>query len=169
MIGAGNDQQFHVFCSKVLEREQLATDIRYRTNSTRVENRSELVSQITAILETQDRAYWIQRLTGLGYVQVIEDNFKCLSSVYRIPFGPINNIRQTFEHPQVVARGLVVEVDHPRAGPIKLVGPAVKYNDHRMKVTRPPPYLGEHTREVMLELGYTDEAVNRLMRERVIG
>jgi len=152
MIGAGNDHQFHVFCSKVLEHEQLATDIRYRTNSARVENRSELVSQITSILETQDRAYWIQRLTGLG-----------------IPFGPINNIRQTFEHPQVLARELVVEVDHPRAGPIKLVGPAVKYNDHRMKVTRPPPYLGEHTREVMLELGYTDEAVNGLMLERVIG
>jgi len=169
MIGAGNDHQFHVFCSKVLEHEQLATDIRYRTNDARVENRSELVSQITSILETQDRAYWIQRLTGLGYVQAIEDNFKRLNGVSRIPFGPINNIRQTFEHPQVLARELVVEVDHPRAGPIKLVGPAVKYNDHRMKVTRPPPYLGEHTREVMLELGYTDEAVNGLMLERVIG
>jgi succinate--hydroxymethylglutarate CoA-transferase len=92
-----------------------------------------------------------------------------LRIIYRIPFGPINNIRQTFEHPQVLARELVVEVDHPRAGRIKLVGPAVKYNDHRMKVSRPPPYLGEHTREVMLELGYTDEAVDALMRERVIG
>jgi succinate--hydroxymethylglutarate CoA-transferase len=68
MIGAGNDQQFHVLCSKVLEREELGTDSRYRTNGARVENRSELVSQITAILETQDRAYWIQRLTGLGCV-----------------------------------------------------------------------------------------------------
>ena len=66
----------------------------------------------------------------------------------RVPFGPINNIAQTFDHPQVKARELVVEVEHPRAGKIKLVGPAVMYNGHRMPVERPPPYLSQHTEEV---------------------
>lgn len=92
-----------------------------------------------------------------------------LSSLFdRVPFGPINDIQQTFEHPQVKARGLVVEVDHPRAGLIKLVGPAVSYNGRRMKVRRPPPYLGQHTREILGELGYTNDEINELVKERVI-
>lgn len=81
MIGAGNDQQFQVLCTKVLEREDLASDSRFLTNSVRVENRAELVSQITSSLENQDRAHWIQRLTGLGYVQtanLISINIKIL-------------------------------------------------------------------------------------------
>ena len=65
-----------------------------------------------------------------------------------MPFGPINNISQTFDHPQVKARELVTEVEHPRAGKVKLVGPAVMYNGHRMPVERPPPYLSQHTKEV---------------------
>ena len=86
--------------------------------------------------------------------------------LHSVPHGPINNIEQTFEHPQAVARGAVVEVDvrlfltniftwiahsilqHPRAGPIKMVAPAVSYNGKKMPVTRPPPWLGQHTDEV---------------------
>lgn len=51
------------------------------------------------------------------------------------PFAPVNNIEQTFAHPQAVARGVVSEVDHPRAGKIKLLSPAVSYNNQKMKVT----------------------------------
>jgi succinate--hydroxymethylglutarate CoA-transferase len=88
---------------------------------------------------------------------------------YRVPSGPINDIKQTLEHPQVKARGLVVEVDHPRAGPIKLVGPPVSYNGARMKVKRPPPYLGQHTGEILKELGYTDAEIEGLRKDRIIG
>ena len=76
--------------------------------------------------------------------------------IVRVPFGPINNIAQTFDHPQVKARELVVEVEHPRAGKIKLVGPAVMYNGHRMPVERPPPYLSQHTEEVSPNANYAD-------------
>lgn len=92
----------------------------------------------------------------------LSDRLKC---PYSVPFGPINNIEQTFAHPQAVARGITVEVEvrnppsyldkllivfiqHPRAGKIKLVAPAVTYNGKRMPVTRPPPYLSQHTSEV---------------------
>lgn len=63
----------------------------------------------------------------------------------------------------------MVEVDHPRAGPIKLVGPAVCYNGSRMEVKRPPPYLGQHTREIMQGLDYTEDEIEQLMKQKIIG
>jgi len=85
-----------------------------------------------------------------------------------VPFGPINNIEQTFKHPQAVARGVVVEVQHPRAGKIKLVGPAVTYNGKKMPVNRPPPWLSEHTDEVLSELGYDAEHILQLRKEGIV-
>ncbi|PVF98487.1 CoA-transferase family III [Serendipita vermifera] len=151
MIGAGNDAQFKIFCDRVLGRSYLAADPRYQTNTMRVKHRKELVEEITTIMKGQNRDYWIQRLTGLG-----------------VPFGPINDIEQTFDHPQVRARGLVVEVDHPRVGPIKLVGPAVSYNGSRMKVRMAPPFLGQHTDEVLKELGYKEQDIEAMKRNRVV-
>jgi len=106
---------------------------------------------ITEVLMTHNRAHWLEKFTGLG-----------------IPFGPINNIGQTFEHPQAKARNVVVEVDHPRAGPIKLVAPAVNYNGRRMPVTRPPPWHSEHTNEVLVELGYSEEEIKNLRLKKVV-
>ncbi|KAJ7070003.1 CoA-transferase family III domain-containing protein [Mycena amicta] len=151
MIGAGNNKQFAILCNKVLDNPTLALDPRFMTNESRVVNREELVRIIEETLMKHDRAYWLERFTGLG-----------------VPFGPINNIQQTFAHPQAVARGITVEVEHPRAGKIKLVAPAVSYNGERMKVSRPPPWLSEHTSEVMEELGYTIEQIRELREKSVI-
>lgn len=85
-----------------------------------------------------------------------------------MPYGPINDIPQTFDHPQVKARKLVVEMEHPRAGTIKMVGPAVQYNGERMKIQRPPPYLGEHTREILTEIGYDNTDIDSLVENRII-
>ncbi|OSD07309.1 CAIB/BAIF family enzyme [Trametes coccinea BRFM310] len=151
MIGAGNDKQFKLFAEKILERPDLPSDPKFSTNKARVANRQELVSLITETLQKQGRDHWIEKLTGLG-----------------VPFGPINNIAQTFAHPQVAAREMVTEVEHPRAGKIKLVSPAVTYNGKRMPITRPPPYLSQHTKEVLAELGYSSEDIAELRQKKII-
>jgi len=151
MIGAGNDKQFRLFSEKILQQPALADDPKFSSNGARVKNRAELVQIITDVLEQYSRDHWIEQFTGLG-----------------VPFGPINNIQETFEHPQAIARGAIVEIDHPRAGKLKLVAPAVCYNGKRMPVTRPPPYLSEHTSEVLAELGYTTKEIARLRQDDVI-
>jgi len=70
--------------------------------------------------------------------------------------------------PQVAAREMVVEVDHPRAGRTKALGHPIKFSDTPGKVLRPAPLLGEHTREVLAELGYDAEAIERLHRENAV-
>ncbi|KAG8848376.1 hypothetical protein FRB91_010871 [Serendipita sp. 411] len=150
MVGVGNDKQFEIFCD-VLGQKNMASSQKFSTNKARVENREELVGLIEASMRRKPIAHWLSRLSGKG-----------------IPFGPINDIERTFEHPQVVARNLVVKVDHPRAGRIKLVGPAVTYNGERMKVRLAPPYIGQHTREVLGQIGYTDEEIDELMTLRVV-
>ncbi|EJF63500.1 CAIB/BAIF family enzyme [Dichomitus squalens] len=151
MIGAGNDKQFKLFAEAILGRPDLPADPKFSSNKARVANRQELVALITETLQKEGRDHWIEKLTGLG-----------------VPFGPINNIHQTFAHPQVAARQMVSEVEHPRAGKIKLVSPAVTYNGRRMPITRPPPYLSQHTREVLTELGYRDEETSELKAKKII-
>ncbi|KAF7299253.1 CaiB/baiF CoA-transferase family protein C7orf10 [Mycena indigotica] len=151
MIGAGNNKQFAILCDKVLDNPGLAADARFATNAARVANREELLRIIEEALMKQDRAHWLERFTGLG-----------------VPFAPINNIAQTFSHPQAIARGITVEVEHPTSGTLKLVAPAVSYNGERMKVHRHPPMLSEHTSEVMAELGYTPEQIEDLRERSVI-
>ncbi|KAG8825424.1 hypothetical protein FRC17_008650 [Serendipita sp. 399] len=150
MIGVGNDNQFKIFCD-ILGKQDLGSSDKFSTNGARVKNREELVAIIESTMQAKPSAHWTSRLSGKG-----------------IPFGPINDIKGTFEHPQVVARNLVVEVDHPRAGKIKLVGPAVTYNGGRMRIRLPPPYLGQHTREVLEDIGYIDEEIKELMLQGVI-
>ncbi|KAF8304746.1 CAIB BAIF family enzyme [Clavulina sp. PMI_390] len=162
MIGAGNDAQFIRLCNDVLLRPELAKDERFRTNKERVKHREVLIEEIERTLGKEERSVWLERFWGKG-----------------IPFGPINNIAQTFEHPQAVARGSVIEVDSPSKadklppprphGPLKLVAPPVHYNGERLPVRTPPPWLGQHTEEILTEeLGYSKEEVVALREEGAI-
>ncbi|KAM5531318.1 hypothetical protein V8D89_015033 [Ganoderma adspersum] len=151
MIGAGNDKQFALFAETILGRPDLPEDPKFSSNKARVANRQELVDLISETLQKEGRDFWIQKLTGLG-----------------VPFGPINNIEQTFAHPQVAARQMISEVEHPRAGKVKLVSPAVTYNGKRMPIKRAPPYLSQHTTEVLSELGYRSEEIAELKAKKII-
>ncbi|KAG0312937.1 hypothetical protein BGZ99_009197 [Dissophora globulifera] len=151
MIGAGNDGQFQILCS-VLGLDSLCEDPAYKTNKDRVRHRKELISILTERLKTKSNDEWIKALEGRG-----------------IPFAPINNIAQTFAHPQVVAREMIQEIDHPKAGTIKMAGPAVKYSDTKPSIRIPPPVLGQHTDEVLTDmLGYDQEQIQKLRASKVV-
>ncbi|KAJ8080801.1 hypothetical protein PM082_017636 [Marasmius tenuissimus] len=151
MIGAGNDKQFRTLCTKVLDVPSLPTDPKFITNAARVKNRDELIRIITDQFMKDDRDVWLERFKGTG-----------------VPHGPINNIQETFNHPQAIARKVAIEVDHPRAGKIKLVGPPISYNGQKMPVRRHPPWLSEHTDEVLSELGYIPEQIKELRDAGVV-
>ncbi|KAJ3364474.1 hypothetical protein HDU91_002567 [Kappamyces sp. JEL0680] len=149
VIGSGNDSQYTKFC-RALEREDLIAP-RFATNQDRVRNRSELIHELCKTLRTKPTRAWLQILDGVG-----------------IPFGPVNNIQQTFEHPQVVHRAMIQEVDHPTAGRIKVAGIPVKYSLNKPSIRLPPPLLGQHTDQILQELGYTSQEVAEMRANKVI-
>ncbi|UZO26570.1 uncharacterized protein OCT59_018785 [Rhizophagus irregularis] len=151
IIGAGNDGQFKILCNAIEERT-LLQDERFKTNSNRVKNRKELIDLLQKKFIEKDTEYWLSVFSDKG-----------------IPFAPINNIKKTFEHPQVIARGMIQEVEHPKSGKIKLTGIPVKYSKEDPRIRLPPPTLGQHTHEVLSNiLGYSEDKIKTLIEGHII-
>ena len=149
-IGVGNDAQFRRFCD-VIGRPELADDPRFKTNSDRVINRDVLIPILEEIFKTRTTDEWIEALTAA-----------------ELPCGPINTLDRVFRHPQVLHRRMVEEIDHPTAGRIKLVGIPYQFSATPLSIRRHPPTLGEHTEEVLRELGYSEAEVAALRAEGAI-
>ncbi len=148
--GAGNDTQFRRFCH-VLGLDGVPDDPRFRTNPGRVENRQTLIPMLRERFSTRPTDEWISRLEEAN-----------------IPCAPINPIDKVFAHPQAKARDMVVEVLHPTAGKVKMVGLPYKLSETPLGIYRYPPLLGEHTNQVLQELGYSDQGIASLREEGVI-
>jgi formyl-CoA transferase len=143
-IGAGTDRLFQRFCD-LLGHSEWAADPDYATETLRVRNRTALVDRIEAITARQRRHDWLRRLDSAG-----------------VPCGPINNYAEAFADPQIRAREMVVQIDHPTLGPLQTPGSPIKMSETRPAVGRRAPLLGEHTREVLREVGYSDEEISEM-------
>jgi crotonobetainyl-CoA:carnitine CoA-transferase CaiB-like acyl-CoA transferase len=139
-LAVGSEKLWKVFCP-VIGCPELAEDPRYRTNADRARNRASLIVKLEQVFLTRTYEDWEAVLLAHG-----------------IPVGAINNIAQVVEHPQVKARNTLVEMAHPRAGNVRMVGAPVRLSQTPGSVRTPAPTLGEHTDEVLRELLGLDQA-----------
>ncbi|HEY8347813.1 MAG TPA: CoA transferase [Symbiobacteriaceae bacterium] len=145
VVAVGNDTQFRRFC-RVVGLAELADDPRFATNAARVVHREELCRLLEPVLATRTADEWIAAMWAEG-----------------IPGGPINTIDRVFADPQVRHLDMVQRITHPTAGEVSLVGSPVHFGGRRGEVRRHPPLLGEHTREILAEAGYTPAEIDALL------
>jgi crotonobetainyl-CoA:carnitine CoA-transferase CaiB-like acyl-CoA transferase len=134
VVAVGNDRQFEKLC-EIIGCREFVKDPRFMTNSDRVQHREELIPFLQPIFLTRTANEWLSALEA-------ED----------IPCGPINTLDKVFSMPQVEAREMLIHMEHPKSGDLRLVGSPLKFSETPVDYKRPPPRLGEHTDEVLKEL-----------------
>ena len=151
IIACGNDNLYRRFC-EAAGCPELAGDARFATNGKRVENRVELTRLLQGIFAKRPTQDWLELLEAAG-----------------VPNGPINNVAQVFEEPQVRARGVRVELEHPAAGMLPTVASPMRFSGTPLQHKLAPPLLGQHTEEILCErLGKSAAQIAALRAEGVI-
>jgi crotonobetainyl-CoA:carnitine CoA-transferase CaiB-like acyl-CoA transferase len=151
ILAVGNDRQFDALC-RAIGRPELAEDPRFRRNSDRVAGRDELEQILSDVFPTRTAEEWTEALLALG-----------------VPCGPVNSIADVFSDPQVKAREMLIELEHPTVGVIRQAGIPFKFTETPAEARRHPPLLGEQTDEVLRELlGLRDDELGELRREGAI-
>lgn len=149
IIPCGNDVLWDKLC-RVLGIEQYRADPRFKTNKARVENVDELEKIISSVTKMKTTNEWVKLLDDVGH-----------------PVGVINTIDKVVNDPQVLAREMIVEVEHPAAGKTKIAGNPIKLSATPIEIKDPAPLLGEHTKWVLQQiLGWNDEKVDRYINKR---
>ncbi|MBU7048140.1 MAG: CoA transferase [Theionarchaea archaeon] len=149
-VAVGNEKLWQRFCV-ALDHEELYKDPKYKTNRDRITNRNELICTLERIFSEKTAEEWLKSLGDAG-----------------VPAGPVYTFDQIFSDPQVRYRDMVVPMDHPTAGAITQLGIPVKLSETHGSVESPPPLLGEHTREILKSMGYTEDTIHVLREKGVI-
>jgi len=149
-IGGANQANWERIAT-VVGLPKLIADPRFKTNADRMAHRRELAELIAARTRTRTSADWILNLEASG-----------------VPVGPINKIGEMLVDPQVLAREMVVEVNHPKAGRTKALGLPIKFSDTPGSVRSAAPLLGQHTRVVLMSLGYSDQEIKALEKSGAV-
>ena len=150
ILACGNDNLFRKFCD-VAGCTALTEDPRFATNGKRVENRLEMTRLLQEIFAKRTTRDWVESLEAAG-----------------VPNGPINNIAQVFEEPQVKARNIKIELDHPIAGKMPLVASPMRFSGTPIEYTMAPPTLGQHTEDVLRSLGKSESELARLRADGIV-
>ncbi len=152
MLAVGNDGQFAAFC-QVIRRPELAQDPRFATNPARVQNREALIPLLARIFRQRTTAEWLEALVAA-----------------KVPCSPVNDIPAALADPQAQARNMVQEVVDSQGSRVPQVGPVAKMSETPPSIRTAPPYLGEHTAQILRErLGFDDDLIAQLRAEGVIG
>jgi len=151
IVAVGSERLWERFCHLLGVEKTIMSDPRFATNKERIEHREELISLLQEIIQSREADYWLGRFTEAD-----------------IPCGPINFVDETLTDPQPLARGMIVELEHPLIGMVRSVGNPVHLSQTPVSYRRPPPLLGEHNVEILSSLGYSQEEIRALEAEGAI-
>ena len=144
-VGAPNQSNWERFANAI-ERSDLVTRNEFKDNASRLVNRKSLETELELTLTTKTSSKWLEVLEKSG-----------------VPAGPILNISEVWNDPQIEARNMKVTLDHPTAGKITNIGLAAKLYSTPGRITKPAPLLGEHTREILVDAGYSKKNIEDLI------
>lgn len=151
IIAVGNDGQFAALC-KVLGHPEWAKDERFATNTLRVKHRETIIGLLSGVTATHRTTDWVKACEGVG-----------------VPCGPINDLKAVFDDPHIQARKLRIEMPHPTAGTMPLVGSPIRMSATPVEYRLPPPLLGQHTLSVLEEvLGLGRDEIAALAERKVV-
>jgi len=150
-VGANNDKLWINFCTQVLEKPQLLEDPRFKTLSARLQNIEALQDEIETVFMAQPTSHWVPRLDAAA-----------------VPAGPVYTYDQALADPHILARNMIVEVDHPKIGRMKNMGSPVKASGEFTRIRMPAPWLGQHSDEVLKSLGYKDDSIAALHAQGIV-
>lgn len=150
IVGGANEKNW-ARIAQVLGHPEWIDDPRYRLNADRMRHRDTLLPAMAAILQTQSSAHWLAAFDAAG-----------------VPAGPVHSIGEALNHPQTLARGMVVRQQHPEAGPIRTLGLPIQLSETPAQYHRPSPRHGEHTRALLAECGYAEVEIDAMLRAGVV-
>lgn len=151
LIGAANQKLWEKFCLLVVNKPEWISDERFLTNSIRSLHVDELEAEIENILKEHDSSYWLNLLDEHG-----------------IPSGPIYSYDQTLSDEHILSREMILDYEHPVAGPMKTLGFPAKFSETPGQFKSPAPLLGQHNSEVLDELGFSVDEISDLLSKKVI-
>ncbi len=151
IVAVGNDTQYRAFCN-LIGRSDLGSDERYATPGQRNRNRDSLIPEIAKAMLTRTMNEWVEMMEAAN-----------------VPCGPINNIQQVFEDPQITHRQMRLELEHSAGVKAPAVASPIRYSESPLRYQRSAPLLGEHTHDVLQSsLGLTAERISELQRQGAI-
>jgi crotonobetainyl-CoA:carnitine CoA-transferase CaiB-like acyl-CoA transferase len=150
ILGVGSDNLWQIFC-KYVNRDDLANDSRFETNAKRIENYESLLPAVRELIKERTTDEWLTALKEAG-----------------VPSGRINTTEEALSDPHVLERGMIIELEHPVLGIVKSIATPVHMSDTPLSYRMHPPQLGEHTDEIMKEMGFGEEQIAAFHEQGVV-
>ncbi len=148
VVGVGTDVLWKRFVQVMNVQDDICKDERFTTNALRIKNREILVPLLQNIFKQEPATRWLEKFAAA-----------------KIPAAPINTVAEAIQDKQTRARGLIVQIEHPTTGTAKSIANPIRFSNTPVSYRLPPPLLGEHTREILLSLGYSAEDVQAMATE----